>query len=597
MANKPILVYDIETDSLLIDATTVWVLGVKDIRSGKRKAFYKGSKDGSIEDGLDYLNEAELRIGHNVVMFDDPVLERLYPKHKLVTPVYDTLTASRLLYADPQTIPAFRKGLTPDHTLATWGKYLGVPKKEHTDFTKLSKDMIVYCLSDLDVCHAIYNYVEPRTNRFPMALKIEHKVYSIIAKQIDNGVGFDEAAAKRLVAKLSKRKIELDNEIQSNPKFKPKRVEYVTPKKQEKKVRLVEFNPGSRDQIRDYLFAKGWKPKKFTKPSKSFPEGQAALDDDVLEILTLKYPELKPVHERFTVTKRLAQVATGEKNWFDAVNKRTGRIHGNVIPNGTVTGRMAHSDPNLGQVPRITNPYGPECRACFLPTPRWYLFGGDASSLEGRILAHYLFRWDGGKYRDIITQKDIHTFNMELLGLKDRDTTKTVYYAYNFGASDEKLGFIVGKDAKYGAWMRKQLEQGIEGLSDLKAWLESELRKNKGYIFGLDGRPLYARRNSLAVNLVCQSGGAVVMKVALALHYQQAVALYGEPKTQANPRSSWGYCLNVHDEFQGEAKDKKQADKLGSLIVSSITKSGELLKLNCPLTGAYKVGKNWSETH
>ena len=53
---------------------------------------------------------------------------------------------------------------------------------------------------------------------------------------------------------------------------------------------------------------------------------------------------------------------------------------------------------------------------------------------------------------------------------------------------------------------------------------------------------------------------------------------------------------NVHDEFQYQVKES-QADKLGQLAVQSITNAGIDLNIRCPLTGEYKVGNNWKETH
>ena len=34
------------------------------------------------------------------------------------------------------------------------------------------------------------------------------------------------------------------------------------------------------------------------------------------------------------------------------------RVHGSVITNGTITGRMSHRDPNMAQIPSLASPYG-----------------------------------------------------------------------------------------------------------------------------------------------------------------------------------------------------------------------------------------------
>ena len=59
-----------------------------------------------------------------------------------------------------------------------------------------------------------------------------------------------------------------------------------------------------------------------------------------------------------------------------------GRVHGFVIPNGTITGRMSHRSPNMAQVPNIHSPYGKECRACWTVKEGYKLVGIDASGLR-----------------------------------------------------------------------------------------------------------------------------------------------------------------------------------------------------------------------
>jgi DNA polymerase-1 len=52
----------------------------------------------------------------------------------------------------------------------------------------------------------------------------------------------------------------------------------------------------------------------------------------------------------------------------------------------------------------------------------------------------------------------------------------------------------------------------------------------------------------------------------------------------------------VHDEWQTEVEEAR-AEDLGKLQVQAIRDTGKYFKLNCPLDGEYKTGKNWAETH
>ena len=56
------------------------------------------------------------------------------------------------------------------------------------------------------------------------------------------------------------------------------------------------------------------------------------------------------------------------------------------------------------------------------------------------------------------------------------------------------------------------------------------------------------------------------------------------------------FVANIHDEWQLQVKES-QADYIGRLGVESIEKVTEQFNMRCDLTGQYKIGGNWSETH
>ena len=96
-------------------------------------------------------------------------------------------------------------------------------------------------------------------------------------------------------------------------------------------------------------------------------------------------PEAKAVARYMMLQKRVAQI----DSWLKAV-KDDGRVHGRVITNGAVTGRMTHQSPNMAQVPAVSAPFGTECRSCWTVDEGNVLVGIDASGLELRMLAHYM---------------------------------------------------------------------------------------------------------------------------------------------------------------------------------------------------------------
>ena len=231
------------------------------------------------------------------------------------------------------------------------------------------------------------------------------------------------------------------------------------------KIKRIDFSPTSRDHIADRLITKyDWTPTKFT------PGGKPQVDEKTLK--GLDYPEAKLLRRYFMLEKRISQLAEGNKAWLKF--ERDGFVKGSYFVNGTVTGRAAHSNPNIGQVPAADEkvPYGKQCRRLFGAPRGWSIVGTDFSGLELRCLGHFMAKWDQGAYISLILDGDIHWTNAVALNLVphgteyqgdeflDRDKkvpnpdydpwhntarnkiAKTFIYALLYGAGDEKLGRI-----------------------------------------------------------------------------------------------------------------------------------------------------------
>ena len=398
-----------------------------------------------------------------------------------------------------------------------------------------------------------------------------------------------------LVAQLKERMFEVEKEVQKV--FKPKMVDIklVTPKlkkngtlsksgltaEEYEKVlatadlkpfmrqKLQPFNLGSRKQIGEYLTDFGWKPNRFT------PTGQPIVDESSLAKVK-KIPEARLIAEFLLLQKRIAQI----DSWILAV-KEDNRVHGFVIPNGTITGRMAHRAPNVAQVPSVVSEYGKECRACWTVKDGYKLLGVDASGLELRMLAHYM---DDEDYINEVTTGDIHTANQKDAGLQSRDQAKTFIYAFIYGAGDAKIGSVVGGGKKLGSELKKRFLDNNPSLRTLRERVSRAAKR--GYLKGLDGRKIFIRNEHAALNSLLQGGGAIVMKRALAMLDSLIKLNTYDAK----------FVANIHDEWQMEVREDL-ADHIGELAVGCIEKAGEYYNMRCPLTGEYKIGGDWSETH
>ena len=548
------IVLDIETNST---HDSIWMCVTRNIETDEVLVWKAAN-------GLQkYLESCDLIIMHNGISFDAPVLRKNWNVTMKLSQVYDTLIASRLL----------NPSLDGGHSLAAWGDRLGFPKGDFSDWDDgATSEMQDYCIQDTLVTSKLFYRLVATLeleNFSQRSIELEHNVQAIITKQEENGFRLDEPKALRLLAELKAKLDVIQTEMQRifPAKVTGGRVHKTTGKPLRD---IVEpFNPGSRQQIAERLIEKGWKPTKRTE------KGSVIVDEAVLE--TLDYPEAKTLAEYMMLQKRIGQI----ESWLDNL-KSDGRVHGRVITNGAVTGRMTHMSPNMAQVPNSGSPYGHECRELWTVEKGNKLVGIDASGLELRMLAHYM---NDNAYTNEVVSGDIHTTNQKAAGLETRNQAKTFIYAFLYGAGAAKIGSVVGGSAKEGQRLIDSFLRNTPKLQELRQKIGRLFSKN-GKLPGLDGRQLLCRSEHSAVNTLLQGAGAIVMKQAL-------VILDRKLKIAKIP---YKFVANVHDEWQIEVA-AEYAEQAGQLGVKSIEEAGKVLEMRCPLTGEYKVGNNWKETH
>jgi len=543
------LIYlDIETDG--IDATRIWC--VVTMENGVP----------TVHTTPDTLSEA-LRgsvsvVGHNLIGYDIPVLERLWGVSVASERIIDTLVLSRLY--DPSK--------SGGHSLRNWGNELGFPKGDHSDWSKLSQELVNYCIQDVKVTEAVHQKLKQEMREFSAeSIKLEHKVQCIVQQQERNGWLLDQELARDLCATFKEKMNEIEEELQE--KFPPiihERWSEKTGKRLKDKVEV--FNVGSRQQIAKRLSELGVVFSKVTD------KGTPIVDEAVLD--TIDLPEAKAVSQYLMLQKRYAQV----NSWLEHV-KDDGRVHGRVISNGAVTGRMTHQSPNMAQVPASYSPYGHECRSCWTVPSGKKLVGFDASGLELRMLAHYM---DDKEFTNVLLTDDIHTRNQMAAGLETRPQAKTFIYAFLYGAGDAKIGTVVGGSAADGARLKQRFLANTPALAGLRERVGRAAAR--GYLTGLDGRLLRVRSEHAALNTLLQAAGAIVMKKALVLLDEYAKLW----------KIDYKFIGNIHDEVQAEVAEA-QAEKYGWLAVECLKAAGLEFNLRCPLDGEYKVGTTWAETH
>jgi DNA polymerase I-like protein with 3'-5' exonuclease and polymerase domains len=414
----------------------------------------------------------------------------------------------------------------------------------------------------------------------PSWVALEHQVHTILTQQQQHGWYFDERSAWKLASSL-RSELEETHQLLRNqhpyvagPEFTPKRnngpagyVEGAT------FTRLKELNPTSRDHISWILQTKyKWKPKQFS------PTGKPIIDEVVLKDIGTEISML--FLKCLDITKKLGMISEGTNAWLKLCTSAN-RIH-HYCSVATNTHRCAHRNPNLGQVPSDS-----KFRALFIPTPGQVMVAADLAGIELRMLAHYLARYDQGRYADILLNGDIHQVNADKIGISRRDV-KTVTYAFLYGAGDAKIGHSFdaqlsdAKAKKKGKEIRAAFVAAIDGLAELLAAIKTA--SERGFIRSIDGRKILVDSPHKSLNYLLQSSAGVLAKRWLVINHENTKDL------------CCSQLAFVHDELQFESTPE-HAEQLSTSLVQSAGKAGEYYNLRIPISADAKQGKSWAETH
>ncbi len=412
----------------------------------------------------------------------------------------------------------------------------------------------------------------------PDWVKLEHQVQQILTQQEIHGWYFDEKAAWQLESTL-RREYEDTTQLlrQRHPyvrgqEFCPKRTNRRTGYVEGAPLtKLKELNPTSRDHIAWILTTHyGWKASLMTST------GKPVIDETVLKDIgtDIAHQFLRLLD----LTKQLGMISEGVNAWQKLCTKSRIHHHCSVA---TSTFRCAHRKPNLAQVPSDER-----FRRLFKATPGMVMCGADLSGIELRMLAHYLARYDKGRYADILVNGDIHQTNADKIGIS-RKQVKTVTYAFLYGAGDRKIGVSYDKQlsdekaAKKGKEIRKAYVDAIPGLKDL---LEAVRKASeRGYVRGLDNRRILVDKGHKSLNYLLQGSSAILAKRWMVL-------------ANENLPPSARQLAFVHDELQFEVK-QEEVDDLKFLLELTAVQAGEHYKMRCPVAAESKSGNTWADVH
>ena len=608
------VVFDLEADGLE-DATRAWCICTKTLTG----VTYKFSPDNLLQ-GMGYLNTADHLIGHNIIAYDLPLLERLYGwKPKAGTRITDTLVLSRLFKPD-RALPISAPGNLGPHSLGAWGYRVGRGKPDHDDWSAFSGEMLHRCSEDVEINVLTYEQLLREQRSTPVdwseAIRVEHAVAQYIKIQEQNGVPLDTAKVWTLRLELQARIGEIDRAIVPYlPEVPlPKSQQPTWPKDQFKKdgkptVRAINYygesfavenkyrtdliiktapmNLASDKQVKDYLMTIGWKPiewnfKKDPKTGKPMRDmmGNKVRTSPKLTLDSLESCQWPEDHEEMgaKIVERLmlAHRASMLAGWIRDV-RPDGRISALANTLATPTARMSHRQ--VVNVPGNKTPLGKELRSCFVSEPGYTRVGIDLVSCQVYGLAHYM---KDDEYKFQVTEGDHHQYAADLAGLADRQDGKKLNYSILFGASDDKLSSDLGISKVQAAYVRKQYFKGLPRLDALIKFLEMEWNQ-KGYIKGLDGRAIWVRARHMLLNYLLQSLEAIVMK-----NFIDRIFLTCPFEVKL--------VTTMHDEVQFLVPDQ-HVEEFCAVARSSIEYVNEKFNLWCPQDIDIHLGITWSECH
>ena len=474
-------VFDIETDGLLDQMTKIHVLSYSD---DNKTVIHTHDYDEMRE----FFLTRKTLVGHNIVRFDIPAVEKLLGI-KVEARLIDTLALSWYIHHDRLK-----------HGLEGYGEEYGVPKPVIKDWNTLTPEEYAHrCNEDVKINNRLYLLLNMKLNKLYDNENHKNRLIDYLTFKLDCAREQEELQWKLDVPKAQEAYDEIsrlkEEKVEQLAEAMPKRMltRMVTqPKVMHKKdgelsshgekwvalckeykqsITSIGFkintgeergNPNSNDQVKDWLYSLGWKPRtfKFVRDKKTGDERQieqvrkgSELCSSVVDLASVD-PAVDLLDGLTVLTHRAGIL----KSFLEC--HKDGYLQAGVA-GLTNTFRFKHFKP-LVNLPSVDKPYGDVIRGCLTCPDGYVLAGADMTSLEDTTKRHYMKPLDPDYVEEmsregfdphldlalhagVINQDDIDKHNSGERSLKAlRKNYKVVNYSATYGVGAPKLARETG---------------------------------------------------------------------------------------------------------------------------------------------------------
>lgn len=570
----------------------------------------------------------------------------------------------------------------PRHSLASYGEQFGDAKIDFHDFSKYTEEMRVYGKQDVKLTLRVFTHLMGKAEGLYKgswvhpSFKLTQKDYYLYAAQALSGIKFDEPAAKKLLKEIEEEMLEINEKVL--PQLPPRGLKegekkhYSMPAKPFNKDgelsatmerwlekhnasvsnvgsvvaygKSYKIEPGrlldvelpmeikDGDDLKSWFVSQGWIPTmhNFKRDEKGKParndKGEVILTSPKLQeqgkicpnLLRLNGELPKQIVKFLSLRNRHSVITGWTNNWRLGYD---GRISAE-ISGYTPTFRVKHSVvTNLPKAsPEVIKGY--EVRSLFVVENGMKYVSADAAALENRTVSDFTYKYDNGKFADLVLNGDSHSFNATVFFPKEtakfdinskdfnkddpdfkpyRNKAKTGAYSLAYGASVKKFTTSLGLGEREGKRAYENYWEANQGLKQFKEAVEKywATTGGKARIPGRDGRMLSVRSKHLLVNLCGQNLGVAVMSIAFCIVDNKLGWLELDEKFRPCYIYKDKKAVRIaafHDQGDFEAHPEI-ASEIGQMIVDGIKKAGTMLKMQVPLDGEFKVGNNAAEIH